>query len=583
MKTSGLERAELDTHKAYTNQNPSDPLMDQKPHEFYWDGNAAYTPSISDNLRSQMGALTNAWSIQGGAFQEATVVTAYLTDPDYNDQRIGEITPGKHLHHNVQNYLLNSSIPHTPRSTRDDKWPVKTKVRVIMSGSEPDSPILKAKATDDWFADPNSQYLITTETAYINLDNGNLAYAPAVVAPDDDPPADEMGRAVLAAKKETFAKFDEVVGTPLRVGEFAYMTAFEILAPDKWDVIIPVAGGAAKRIYKTGKGVAKFVEFATKMGDKLGTKTDEILALGRTALSVTDSNVPIVARTRTKLVRLRRGGKLPANGERSDDVLGEVALKTCWTGKFCFVKDTSVLMANGTSKPIDQVRTGDYVLSRGKSGLATTPSRVTHTSTRVAPATLTLTFSNGEKIEATAEHPFYEEHKGFVPAGLLAVGNSVVTRAGPGLQIASIKKNTVAKNVFNLTASDSHTYFVGKSALWVHNVNCGKICYGPSANGNLSDVFAPGQGGITLTALEKPVELTFWQFSKEIMERYVSEGGEILFDLSHMDDIPGVLAGTSRPTATTSLEICYIRDNWGRFSNIVKFFRDGIQVGPPWL
>jgi len=52
---------------------------------------------------------------------------------------------------------------------------------------------------------------------------------------------------------------------------------------------------------------------------------------------------------------------------------------------------------------------------------------------------LVLSFSNGEKIECTKEHPFYVEHKGFTPAGELGIGTSIVTRAGPVVKLTHVE------------------------------------------------------------------------------------------------------------------------------------------------
>jgi len=43
-----------------------------------------------------------------------------------------------------------------------------------------------------------------------------------------------------------------------------------------------------------------------------------------------------------------------------------------------------------------------------------------------------------ERITATREHPFYVRGRGFTPAGGLAVGNAIVTRAGPTLAARSV-------------------------------------------------------------------------------------------------------------------------------------------------
>ena len=81
-----------------------------------------------------------------------------------------------------------------------------------------------------------------------------------------------------------------------------------------------------------------------------------------------------------------------------------------------------------------------------------------------------------ETITATREHPFYVKGKGFVPAGALAIGNSIVTRAGPTLVVKSIewKRRPEGYSVYNFVVEDLHTYFVGNSngGVWVHNTDC---------------------------------------------------------------------------------------------------------------
>ncbi len=82
-----------------------------------------------------------------------------------------------------------------------------------------------------------------------------------------------------------------------------------------------------------------------------------------------------------------------------------------------------------------------------------------------------------ETITATREHPFFVEGQGFVPAGGLAVGNAIVTRAGPALVVKSIQwqRRPEGYTVYNFVVGDNHTYFVGHAngGVWVHNpLNC---------------------------------------------------------------------------------------------------------------
>ena len=130
---------------------------------------------------------------------------------------------------------------------------------------------------------------------------------------------------------------------------------------------------------------------------------------------------------------------------------------------------TPILMADGSLKPIEQVKAGDRVFSRDEATGEVAAKSVAQTFVRRASSTLALTFSTGEVIETTAEHPFYRADDGFTPAGLLAIGNSIVTRAGPSLAITDVQKGNTPATVYNFEVADFHTYFVGSSALWVHN------------------------------------------------------------------------------------------------------------------
>ncbi|MDX1932456.1 MAG: polymorphic toxin-type HINT domain-containing protein [Capsulimonadales bacterium] len=105
--------------------------------------------------------------------------------------------------------------------------------------------------------------------------------------------------------------------------------------------------------------------------------------------------------------------------------------------------------------------------------------RVPDTSVREVISTTVLTFADGSRIETTSEHPFFVSGLGWVPAGRLAIGNAIVTRAGPK---ATEQTSAVAKvetlvgriRVYNLNVADNHTFFVQDAhgnglPKWVHN------------------------------------------------------------------------------------------------------------------
>ena len=151
-------------------------------------------------------------------------------------------------------------------------------------------------------------------------------------------------------------------------------------------------------------------------------------------------------------------------------------------GDGCFVAGTPIAMADGSFKTIEQVRSGDRVLSRNPQASTNTQCEaktVVRSFVHIHPATLLLRFADGESIETTDEHPFYVDGEGFVPAGRLSLGRTIVTRAGPPTLLVSVTKQNSPKTVYNLEVQDDHTYFVGNNGggLWVHN-DCGDIALG---------------------------------------------------------------------------------------------------------
>ena len=88
-----------------------------------------------------------------------------------------------------------------------------------------------------------------------------------------------------------------------------------------------------------------------------------------------------------------------------------------------------------------------------------------------------------ETLTCTPEHPLFVQGQGWVEAGSVGIGSSIVSRAGPALEVTSLtwKRDSVqqlASNggvgsvaVYNLTVEGDHTFFVGINGggTWVHN------------------------------------------------------------------------------------------------------------------
>ena len=136
--------------------------------------------------------------------------------------------------------------------------------------------------------------------------------------------------------------------------------------------------------------------------------------------------------------------------------------------------------------------------------------------------------------------------------------------------------------VYNFEVEGTHTYYT--AGVWVHNARPCPIAYGPSADGGLRD-FANAHDAINLNDLPGPPDGDWIRYSLSTLDQAKADGRDVLFDLTNMDDIPGVLAGTGEwADNVTGHELRHIRSNWNSgFSDNVTFYFFGHEASPPWL
>lgn len=144
-------------------------------------------------------------------------------------------------------------------------------------------------------------------------------------------------------------------------------------------------------------------------------------------------------------------------------------------GGNCFGPGTPVMTPEG-EKPIETIAVGDLVLARDPETGITMPRRVEQlfiTSNReVLDVGLERQDGGVEHLTVTPEHPFWLDGRGFVPVGSVNPGDSVATATGHA-RVVSLLSLPNRITVYNFEVDTAHTYFVGKSATWVHNA-CGQ-------------------------------------------------------------------------------------------------------------
>jgi hypothetical protein len=129
---------------------------------------------------------------------------------------------------------------------------------------------------------------------------------------------------------------------------------------------------------------------------------------------------------------------------------------------WCFLSGTPILMADGTTKLIEQIKIEDKVLAFNEETGNMQEDEVVKLSVRNAKKYLII----NESLKVTPEHPFYSEGK-WVKIGSLKIGDKLLKYPGQIQEITSIKEVEEETTVYNLEAEPSHTYFA--NGLLVHN------------------------------------------------------------------------------------------------------------------
>ncbi|WP_328951365.1 Hint domain-containing protein [Streptomyces sp. NBC_00184] len=141
-----------------------------------------------------------------------------------------------------------------------------------------------------------------------------------------------------------------------------------------------------------------------------------------------------------------------------------------------FPSGTRVLLADGATRAIEDIRVGDRV-SAGNPHVGLTAARpVTNTFTTEGDkdfTRLTLTTDHGPTtITATDNHPFWlEGDRRWKDAGDLRVGDQLHTPNGANVVVTEARDQRGLQRTYDLTVNGLHTYYVlaGETPVLVHN------------------------------------------------------------------------------------------------------------------
>lgn len=173
-------------------------------------------------------------------------------------------------------------------------------------------------------------------------------------------------------------------------------------------------------------------------------------------------------------------GKLSAGWNRAWANIA-VKIQGILTTKMCFVAGTLVMTAEG-SMPIKDIRPGMEVWAKHEVTMEEGWRPVVQTFETHPEELFTLSIDTDgdgaadEELTGTGEHPFWVEDAGeFLPMLELSRGMRLFRAqdGGPAIVMGNVSKRGPPGERFttyNFEVEDFHTYFVGESGIWVHNL-----------------------------------------------------------------------------------------------------------------
>jgi RHS repeat-associated protein len=168
-----------------------------------------------------------------------------------------------------------------------------------------------------------------------------------------------------------------------------------------------------------------------------------------------------------------------------------------------FDPKTRVLMADGSSRPIEDVNVGDKVMATEPTTGKSEPKQVTqlHRNDDKDLTDLTVRDQDGKvtKVETTWHHPFWNATKRkWDDAKDLKPGTKLLVRGKGAVTVVEVLNKLGAEEMRDLTVADIHTYYVvaGNTPVLVHNNNGGyqsfPACDVPTLKGLARDIRTNG-------------------------------------------------------------------------------------------
>ncbi|WP_246607519.1 DUF6531 domain-containing protein [Paractinoplanes toevensis] len=259
------------------------------------------------------------------------------------------------------------------------------------------------------------------------------------------------------------------------------------------------------------------------------------------------------------------GGKAKATSQKAADNAKKAKQKESPTGESCkaaagnasrlaqnsFAAGTPVLLADGSTKPIEKLEPGDTVLATEPSAALTEPAQVTATVVGTGDKSLVDVVLDGSGVvTATAGHKFYSLTRDeWVPAAELKPGETLRDDHGGKITVTRLAERSATTTVYNLTVSREHTYYVlaGSDPVLVHNCGDGVDHRGNPCSCRIGEGNWRGRFQADLAKQGKPRMPQDWDAHHAVPQYYRDHPEFEDFDFDSPANIRGVQGSHAGP------------------------------------
>jgi hypothetical protein len=253
----------------------------------------------------------------------------------------------------------------------------------------------------------------------------------------------------------------------------------------------------------------------------------------------------------------KASSRIAKAGSKADDVAASCRANS-------FVPGTEVLMADGSTKPIEQVEVGDWVWAANPETGEQGPRQVTDLIVGDGDIDLVDIVIDDDLVTATGRHPFWVDDQGrWVDAEDLASGDLLLLADGSTVEVERVSQRSAVQRVHNLTVDGIHTYFLvaGDDEVLVHNCGVGQhlTTSGDTVLGHEGWVERAKSVGASYFSIDRSAwdtmsEAERWTANRKFLDTIASRGDRVRLS---------VPSGSIRPSSTLAKEIDYLINQHG--------------------